>query len=278
MPRSAPDLTGQTFGYWTVISPDPSRHGNGYMLCRCRCGTERIIQASMLRRGKTQSCACRKQEPIMDLTDKTFGRWKILSQASTIKPGIYWICQCSCGIIRRVRGTALRHGASKNCGCERRIRLHKRTYKHGEAKHRKRSQEYGIWANMKQRCLNPDFDSYRYYGGRGIAIAPEWIESFSQFLHDMGRRPPRATLERIDNNGPYSLANCRWATRAEQSRNTRRNIWLTYEGRTQCLQDWSVEIGMAYTTLFGRIQRRWSVHDTLKKPLQNSRKHKYPSQ
>jgi hypothetical protein len=79
--------------------------------------------------------------------------------------------------------------------------------------------EYRSWQMMKNRCLNPNADDYTYYGGRGITIDPRW-HTFDNFLFDMGRRPtPAHTLERIHNNGAYTKANCKWATRLTQARN-----------------------------------------------------------
>lgn len=83
------------------------------------------------------------------------------------------------------------------------------------------SPEYSVWLNMKQRCYNPKNGAYMNYGGRGIIMCDEWKNSFSAFLKDMGTRPKRYTLDRIDNNKGYSLDNCRWATPAEQNVNQR---------------------------------------------------------
>lgn len=84
-----------------------------------------------------------------------------------------------------------------------------------------KSPEYSVWLNMKQRCYNPKNGRYIDYGGRGITICDEWKNSFSAFLKDMGTRPKRYSLERIDNNKSYSVDNCRWATPAEQNVNQR---------------------------------------------------------
>lgn len=84
-----------------------------------------------------------------------------------------------------------------------------------------RSKEYASWLNMKQRCTNPKNDRYKDYGGRGITICSQWLNSFVTFYKDMGKCPPKLTLERIDVNGNYEPLNCEWASRQQQSINQR---------------------------------------------------------
>lgn len=83
--------------------------------------------------------------------------------------------------------------------------------------------EYRSWHHMKGRCLNPKDYDYKNYGGRGIDICQDWVDSFESFYKDMGPKPSRNhSLERIDNSKGYNKENCKWATRKEQNNNQRK--------------------------------------------------------
>lgn len=94
---------------------------------------------------------------------------------------------------------------------------HKRKKQHRMTK----SPEYKSWQSMKSRCLNPKATGYEYWGGRGIKICDRWLNSFENFLADMGKRPEGATLNRIDNDGNYEPQNCKWSFISEQQLNKR---------------------------------------------------------
>ncbi len=129
-----------------------------------------------------------------------------------------WLCYCDCGGKKIIVGMRLRSGKTKSCGCLARELSAKRLRKHNACTTR----EYYTWASMIQRCSNPRNPQYPLYGGYGVKIYPHWRD-FRNFLSDMGKRPPRKTLDRIDPWGNYEPGNCRWATALEQ-RHNRRNF------------------------------------------------------
>lgn len=122
--------------------------------------------------------------------------------------------------------------------------------------------EYNSWKMMKARCRRKTFTSYPDYGGRGIDYCERW-EDFSNFLSDMGRRPPETSLDRIDNSRGYSPENCRWATRKQQRRNCRDNRLLSAFGMTRCLSEWAEILSDNKNTIRGRLRLGWSVNEAL---------------
>jgi hypothetical protein len=129
------------------------------------------------------------------------------------------------------------------------------------------STSYAIWKSMRTRCCNKNCAAYKHYGGRGIKICQRWMDSFENFLNDMGERPSMEhTLDRIDNNGDYCVENCRWATQLEQKNNTRKNAFLSFNGKTQTIAYWARELNLSPATISGRYQRGLSDIDCLSTP------------
>lgn len=149
-----------------------------------------------------------------DLTGKVFGDIKVLHLARIERRQAIWYCECLCGKKYHVRGCNLKYRGVKSCrSCS--VIKHKGVLR--------KEPEYNVWSEMKQRCLNPKNKNYSHYGGRGIKIHNSWVDSYENFLSDMGRRPSnRYSIERIDVNGNYEPSNCKWIPKVDQPLNTTR--------------------------------------------------------
>ncbi len=129
--------------------------------------------------------------------------------------------------------------------------------------------EYRIWQQMWNRCTNPKYHSFHRYGGRGITVCSRW-ETFEAFYEDMGPKPaPGHTLERKDNDGPYSKDNCRWATRFEQGQNTSKTTdWVVLNGERLTFAVASRRLGLKSWTLANRVHRDgWTLEQAIATPL-----------
>ena len=160
-----------------------------------------------------------------DLSGCRFGRLLVLNRNSVqVRKGqVSWVCACDCGkVVDHPTSSSLNSGNTTSCGCFAREQLANRNYKHGGSKRSEISREYRSWLHMKSRCLNNKDKSFNNYGARGIKICDRWLNSFENFLHDMGECPDGFELDRVDFNGDYEPSNCRWTTESIQSWNQRR--------------------------------------------------------
>ena len=204
----------------------------------------------------------------MQIVGQRFGRMLVVQELPLNKhKQSMWLCRCDCGTEKPIRGAHLVGGLVISCGCskmERIAALGRANRTHGGSE----SLAYRSYTMMKHRCMNPASNSYHNYGGRGITICDRWLEpdgeGFANFLADMGPRPPKLTLERINNEGSYSPDNCRWATRQEQNMNTRAQRFVTISGITRPLREWIAASGWERSTVYKRIQRGMSIEQALR--------------
>jgi hypothetical protein len=123
--------------------------------------------------------------------------------------------------------------------------------------------EYKTWHAAKQRCTDPEHHAYNRYGGRGIFMCERWMLDWRNFVADMGRRPDGTSLERVDNNGPYSPENCVWATPKEQQNNTSHCVKLAFAGEELTISQWAERLGVDNTTISSRLKRGWPLERVL---------------
>lgn len=185
-----------------------------------------------------------------------------------------WECQCDCGKITSVRSVGLRW-ENRACGCIRRASkiIHNESGIRVDGDRERASREFIAWCSLKRRCTAPSSHDYKYYGGRGIKVCERWLESFENFLADMGRKPgPEYSIDRYpDNNGNYEPGNCRWATRLQQARNSRSSKILTFLGETLPIPEWAERKGIQGSTIAWRIRSGWSVERALNTPPSRAR-------
>lgn len=203
---------------------------------------------------------------IIDLVGKRFGRLVVTERAENDKhQQTRWHCRCDCGSEIVVGGALLRRGGAVSCGCLKKERarvLAESHITHGQSK----SRMYNIWFNMKCRCHKETAPDYSRYGGRGIMVCDEWRDGFQAF-YDWAMAngyQENLSIDRIDSNGNYCPENCRWVDSKVQNNNTRRNHYITYNGETLTIAQWSERCGISKNTLHSRlIKYGWSVERAL---------------
>lgn len=186
---------------------------------------------------------------------KKFGRLTVLEECKERKDNKrVYKCLCECGNITNVIGTHLRSGKVKSCKCLR-----------GDVHGKSRSRLYRIYCNMKTRCYNKNNIRYKDYGERGINICNEWLNDFMSFYEwSMNNGyADSLTIDRIDNNKGYSPNNCRWVNQITQSNNTRNNVYLTYNEKTQTMSQWAKDLHLKSCTVRMRHYRGYTDKECL---------------
>lgn len=200
-----------------------------------------------------------------NLVGKVYGKVTVVKQLPSDKDGLsVWLCHCACGRTDYVvKGYTLNRSRNpiRSCGCDSAARAKKglRTT-HGMSG----SSEHMAWQNMWRRCTDPTNISYILYKDRA---PPERWRSFENFIADMGLKPdPSFSIERIDNNKPYSPENCKWASSKEQSMNRSITKYVMYNGVSEPLKALTERLGVDYHLVFYRLKRGWDLEKALFEP------------
>lgn len=209
---------------------------------------------------------------LIDLAGATFGSWTVLREDGRDKHGqAYWTTVCVCGKQGRVPGGRLRRGESTSCGCGKGAKCAAANVTHGHSARGHMTPEYRAWQLIIDRCERETNKSYRDYGERGIAIAPEWRNDYLAFLAHIGPRPSSLhSVDRKENDLGYQPGNVRWATRAQQNVNKRNNRFLEFDGRRQTLSQWARETGICDSTISVRLSKGLSVAEALTLPVRTT--------
>ena len=206
----------------------------------------------------------------IDITGEKFGKLTVLKRVGKDGSFATWLCVCDCGRETIVRSRSLWSGNTKSCGCSHYFKGSAHiNYKHGQSK----SKLYNVWNGLKARCFNKNTKEYQYYGARGINMCAEWKENFQSFYFWAKENGYLSgfSLDRIDNNGDYEPANCRWVTKAEQNNNKRSNVRISFKGQSKTMKQWADSFGISYKLLHSRINKLgWSFEKAISTPPRKS--------
>lgn len=206
-----------------------------------------------------------------DLFGKTFGRLVVTGRASNDKRGkSRWVCKCLCGKNKVVSADSLLSGKTKSCGCYRKETAPKNNpAKHGMS----RTRLWTIWCGMKSRCYYPKNIAFKDYGGRGIKVCAEWLHDFCAFRDWAFKNgySENLTIDRINCNGNYEPANCKWSTYEEQENNRRDTVFITIFGIKLPVSEWARKAGVPAATLRWRAENGWNENEILMNPNLNNK-------
>lgn len=199
----------------------------------------------------------------IDLTGRNFGRLVVIREAGRKRKEVAWECLCKCGKTVVVNGYALRSGHTQSCGCYAVDRAKAENTKHGMFG----TLIYRTYANMKNRCYNPNYYLFKHYGGKGVSVCETWLgdngfDNFYQWSLLNGYREG-LSIDRIDNSKNYCPENCRWVDMTTQQNNRTNNRVITVNGETHTMAEWSRIKGIKYETIQRRIAAGWRESDAV---------------
>ena len=192
----------------------------------------------------------------IDLKGKKVGLLTVIERVENRKgtdgkSRAFWKCKCECGTIKEITSDVLSRNVTTSCGCVSKKRIQQLNYKHGEGN---KTTEYRTWSHMKGRCYCKTDGKYKNYGARGIKVCDRWLNSFENFLEDMGRCPIKYSIHRIDNDKDYSPENCRWANDHDQANCKTTTVYLEYNGMKLSMVEWSRKLNYDYKWFHAQLR------------------------
>lgn len=260
---------GKKYGKLTVVSVEIVRktpkRTDTMCHCKCECGNESYVPAGALNAGKVKSCGCVHKFNFDKYKDKVYNGIKILEMYDKDKKQV--ICQCGCGnkfICGLFDITALTNPIL-NCGkCGTKPDNLFKVFRF-----KKPTRLLNTYCNMKKRCLNPNDKFYKHYGGRGIKVCDEWLESYKNFEKwalENGYKD-NLTIERIDVNGNYEPSNCCWIPFNQQGNNTTRTKKYEYNGKLCLVKEIAKLTNTNYYILKSRLNAGWDLDRAINTPV-----------
>lgn len=279
---------GDKYGYWIVIKQGVGRlYSNGKdkgkslkrsWICQCTCEncnakTEDVVE-KLLKNGSSRGCLLSYDHrtnlgQYKDLTGKVYGKLTVISFYKREGRNTLWNCDCECGNTKIISTNSLNSGNCNSCGCIDKYKTHGLSL----------SRLYRIYGGMKSRCFYKKHMHYDNYGGRGITICDEWLDSEDGFINFYNWAVHNGykddlSIDRNNNDGNYEPSNCSWENTKKQRNNCRNSHIVTAFGQEKTIQQWCDEIDIKYTTLAERLRRGWATEKAISTPVKKKEKKK----
>lgn len=246
----------------------------------CRCGNRVIARPD----NKPISCGCIKKRVNtaykINLTEEMISKGRLTQVGVSFQVAAkggrkrHAVFQCSCGKRKVFDFWSVAKGSTASCGCLTVEALKQNKHNEGRVpKHgMTHTKAYKCWGAMIQRCTNPRNAHFGNYGGRGITVCSEWVQSFIEFFRHIGE-PPSAdmTIDRIDNDRGYCPGNVRWVTRKQNQRNRRVTAFVQYDGKQMSVAEFAETLNMKDSVVRRRLQAGWTIDRIVNTPIGRQR-------